>query len=1123
MKKTGLLGSSALRSAAVIGFAAAMISPAYGQETTADAPETLQSEAEVESGENANVGAQGEAAAGETITVTGSRIRRPNLESSVPVTSIAGEEFIQQGDTNIGETLNELPQLRSTFSQQNPALGIGIAGLNLLDLRGLGSVRTLVLVNGRRHVAGDIRSSASTVDVNTIPNDLIERVDIVTGAQSSVYGSDAIAGVVNFVLRRDFEGLQLRGNASIAQEGYGGEQFVSAMYGKNFAGGRGNITLHGEYNKQDRLFGSDIKEYRRVNGFVTVDVDPSGSDGNPDRVFLRDVRSATINRYGLVPVTQLVGGSAPCGTSTSALINPSPNIPGTTQAPAPFNCVFLFGPDGRLTPQTGTRVGSTINGSFLGGNGQTGREETLLSILPRTERYSFNALAHYEISDAAELFLEAKYVRIDVAGNNAGTTFTQGGSFDAVRERIRLDNPFLNPADRATLTNAFLSSGCDPTITGAACTLTTATGATSGTRLSAAEIAQINAGTYRFPIGKNFLDIGIRDQIFKRETYRAVAGVRGTFNEDWNYEISANFGKFKESQFSQGFIDRQRLLLSLDAGIDPANPGAGIQCRAKFDPAAAVPFQSATLQPGQNAFIAARLASDIAACVPYNPFGAGAGNQAAANYFVATTRDKAEIEQFVVSGFMSGDTSQLFELPGGPLRFAVGAEYRREKASYDDDELDVQAVTNNVTLGDAFPDAVEVKEAFGEIQLPILKDLPFFEELTLTAAGRVSDYSTIGTVYAYNAGVEWSPLRDVRFRANYGRSVRAPNVQESSFPIVPNFAPGFVDPCSGTGIGAGSATRAANCAADLGPLLANLASLGAPSLPVLSGSNPNLNEEKSDSYTVGVVVQPSFVPGLSISADYFDITVKDVIVSLTAQQIANNCYDSPTLDNPFCPLFTRYRGTGPGPSQEVPGQVLGNSLLQSGLNFASRKRRGVDVDLAYRTNLSDNVRLNTNLIYVHNFQTSNFQDPQRPKFEDVILGELGDPKDEFRWDTDLTFGNFTFGYQMRFIGKMYVNNFEDFRSANGNPPENLDYATDIQTPETFYHAIRFEWNISNGDNGRSGFRFYGGIDNLLDTYPPFGMTGTGDFGAGNDRASPSRAAIFETQGRTFYAGFRARF
>ncbi|HZF44341.1 MAG TPA: TonB-dependent receptor [Sphingomonadaceae bacterium] len=1065
--------------------------PAYAQGTPAtgsgqDDPATLQSEVEIESGADA----QRDAGEADAIVVTGSRIRRPNLESNVPVTSIGGEQFIQSGDVSVGDTLNELPQLSSTFSQQNPGLGVGIAGLNLLDLRGLGTARTLVLVNGRRHVAADIQNNAVSVDINTIPNDLIERVDIVTGAQSSIYGSDAIAGVVNFILRRDYDGLQLRANATIAGEGYGGEQYVSAMFGKNFAEGRGNITLHGEYSRTERLFGSDIGKYRTNDGLFVVDVDPSGSDGIPDRTFLRDVRSSTINRNGLVPVSQRIGGSAPCGTSAAA-------------NSAPFNCTFLFDQNGRLITQTGSRTGTTINPIFVGGNGQTGREDNLLSILPQLERYNANLLARFEFSDAAELFVEAKYARVEGAGNNAATTFTQGGSFDANRERIRLDNPFLNPADRTTLANAFLTSGCVPTITGAACP--------AAGNLTAAQQAQIAAGTFRFPIGKQFLDLGIRDQTFQRETYRAVVGLRGTFNTDWSYELSANYGKFEESNTNSGFVDRQKFLLALDAGRNPAT--GQIQCRSQFDPAAAVPFQSAGLQASQNAFIAARLQSDIAACVPLNPFGSGsASNQAAANYVSFSGTDTASIEQFVVSGFVSGDLSQLFELPGGPIGFAVGGEYRREDAEYTQPNEVLQGVTNFLVLGNARPEATEIKEAFAEVRLPLLRDVPFFQELSVTAAGRISDYSTIGTVYSYNAGAEWSPVRGVRFRGNYGRSVRAPSVAETAFPIVPNFAPGFADPCSGAQIGAGSGTRAANCAADLGALLPNLASLGAPSLAVLSGSNPNLKEETSDSYTLGVVLQPTFLPGFSFSADYYDIEVKDVIVALGAQAIANNCYDSPTLNNPFCSLFQRYRGpAGGGGFDEIPGQIQGNTLLQSGLNFASRTRRGIDFELAYRANLGP-ARVETNLIYVHTLESSNFQDPIRPKFENVLRRELGTPADEFRWDTDLKFGAFTFGYQLRYIGEQYVSTFESFNTTNGEPPTNLDFAVVDEYPEVFYHAIRFQWDVTNPANGKGGLRFYVGVDNLLNTFAPFGLTGT----VGTD-------AIYETQGRTFYAGVRARF
>ena len=1107
MNKSMLLGATALKTFAACGLALAFASPAFAQDATApaDPAETAAapvSEVEAQTGEAPK--------SDDAIVVTGSRIRRPNLESTVPITSVSGDTFIQSGNTNIGDALNDLPQLRSTFAQQNPGLGVGVAGLNLLDLRGLGTVRTLVVVNGRRHVGSDILNNAVSVDINSIPADLIDRVDIVTGAQSSVYGSDAIAGVVNFVLKKDFDGFQGRGNFGVSEGGFGGNQYVSAMYGYNFDEGRGNVTVHGEYSNQDRVFGSDIEELRQVNGLLTIDVDPggtpNGSDGIPDRVYFRDVRSATISSTSVVPITQITGGSAPCGVSTSA----APSVP--------FNCNYIFDANGRLHAQTGTRVGTTINGSFIGGNGETGREGDQLSILPFLERYTFNLLGHYEITPAADLFVEAKWGRVNARGSNAAPSFTQGASFTeqlsttGPRERIRLDNPFLHPADRATLAAALLASDCDNTITGSACSANSA----SATRLSAAEEAAIAAGTYRFVIGRRFLDLGIRDEEFQRDTWRIVGGLRGQFNDDWNYEVSLNYGKFTEDTTSHGYLDRQKFLLSMDSGIDPLNPGAGIQCRAKFDPASAVAFQSAGLDATQNAFIAARLAADIAACVPYNPFGDGRDNKDAVKYFGYNAQNHAEMSQFDAQAFVSGDSSQLFELPGGPVRFAVGAEYRKEKASYDNDPLVLKGVTNAVVIGIFDPKPMEVKEAYGEIQLPILKDTPFFEELTLTGAGRLSDYnSSVGTVKTYNVGLDWAPVRDIRFRAGYGRAVRAPNQSETGFPIVPNFAPGFVDPCSGGALGSRSGTRANNCLTDLGAaVLANLATLGAPSLPVLSGSNPDLQEETSDSYTVGAVIQPRFIPGLSVSVDWWDITVNNVIVSLTAQQIVNNCYDAPSLSNPFCPLFERYLGTGPGPFGEITGQVLGNSLIQAGVNFAKRQRKGIDVNASYRAKLGD-VGLNTNLIYVHMLKSSNYQDPAQPKYENRLLEELGDPQDEFTWDTDLTLGKFTLGYRMRFIGKMYVNTYEDFNKLGGRPPENADYADIRKYPATFYHNVRLQFDL------QKRYQLYLGVDNLLDTFPPLGLAGTGTGGAGGDRGT-GNAAIYDSLGRTFYAGFKFR-
>lgn len=971
-----------------------------------------------------------------------------------------------------------------------------------------------MLVNGRRHVPADILNNAVSPDVNTIPNDLIERVDIVTGGNSAVYGSDAIAGVVNFVLKRNFDGIQVRASTGVAEEGFGGSQYVSAMIGRNFADGRGNITLHGEFSHQDRVFASDISEFRRTDGFVTADIDSSGSDGFSDTVFTRDVRSTTINRFGLVPITQKPTNPI-CGTSLVA----SNGAPSTAGGGA-FNCVNIFTQDGSLVPQTGTRVGSGLNGTFIGGNGQTGREDQLLSILPKMNRYNFNMLAHYEFSEAAEVFFEGKWNRVDARGSNAGPSFIQGTmtQFD-YRERVRLDNPFLTSAQRTLIATALLDSGCNPSLT-AVCTASRTTAASVGDAnqgiggpLNATDIARINDGSYRFVIARHLSDSGIRDEEFRRDTYRLVGGVRGTFNDDWKYELSVNYGKFKEDTITYGYSDRQRFMLAMDAGLNPAT--GKIECRAKFDPASAR-ILARSLTADQTTALNAKLAGDIAACVPYNPFG-GKDNAASAAYFTYNAKHQASLDQLVLSGFVSGDTSGFFNLPGGPVRFAVGGEYRREKAYYKQDAFVEGGYTNAVVIPTFDPEAFEVKEAYGEIQLPILADRPFFHELTVSGAVRVAKYQAgTGTVWAYNGGAEWAPVSGLRFRGNYGRSVRAPNVSETGFPLVPNFANNFQDPCRPNRIAANSA-RTANCQADLGNLLSNLTDTNY-SLGVVSGSNPNLQAEKSDSFTLGFVAQPAFIPGLSISTDYYHITVNGIIASVSAQQIVDNCYDQANLNNIFCSSFSRWRGPGSGTFGEVPGAIQFNTLIQAPLNYAKRIREGIDTQITYRTNLSPDWKLYTNVIYTHNFTVSNFQDPTNPKLENRLLEEVGDPKDEFRWDVDLTYKQFTLGYRMRFIGSMFNGAYEDYNvlpsactSSTNCPPFNADAVDIVKFPSVFYHDVRFEWNLGDAGPARD-FQLYAGVNNLMNKLPPLGSTATG-----------TGSAIYDYRGRAYYAGFRTRF
>ncbi len=299
--------SSFIRSLSMSGSALALAlcasSPAFAQVTNEPSPpETLQGETEIESGQDTDdQDAQGTQ---EEITVTGSRIRRPNIESNQPITSVGIQELTETGDVSIGDALNDLPALRSTFSQANSGRFIGTAGLNILDLRGLGASRTLTLQNGRRLPAA--LPGTNLVDVNLIPTDLIERVDIVTGGNSAIYGSDAVAGVVNFVLRRNFEGIRVRGQSGISSRGDRSNQFVSALVGRNFADDRGNIVLNVEYAKQDPLFFTDRPGLTgafagrcQFNLAEPTGGEPPEGDGVPDNQFFCGVTNAGIADTGL--------------------------------------------------------------------------------------------------------------------------------------------------------------------------------------------------------------------------------------------------------------------------------------------------------------------------------------------------------------------------------------------------------------------------------------------------------------------------------------------------------------------------------------------------------------------------------------------------------------------------------------------------------------------------------------------------------------------------------------------------------------------------------------------------------------------------------------------------------
>jgi outer membrane receptor protein involved in Fe transport len=1053
-----LLAATALASSLLLVPAAAFAQAAAtsaGQ--SADTPPPVAASADIAAASDTDASDPG------TILVTGSRIPRPNLVSGAPIATVSGAEFFQTGKVSIGDILNEMPQLATTFSQQQSTRYLGTRGLNLIDLRNLGTQRTLVLVNGRRHVAGDVLNTGVSVDTNTIPTDLIESVDVITGYGSSVYGSDAIAGAVNFRLKQDYEGVQVRGQSGISQYGDGGNQYVSVLAGRNFADGRGNIAANLEYSHQGKYFSSGRPKLREANGLLVVDSDVgASSDANVDRVFLTDVRSTTNSLGGFYTVASPTGA---CGRDGVG---------------AAYNCTYLFQPDGSLVPQTGQRVGLAPNGSFLGGNGYSGREGQLSLLSPRLERYSANMLGKFEISEAFVPFFEAKYVRSIAQGSQSGPFFVQGTTLSdpasGNREQIRLDNPYLTAQARSQITAARTAAGLATT------------------------------ASQRVTIRRNWLDFGIRDERITRETYRGVLGVRGDFNDDWNFEVSANYGEHHEKNRIISNVNVQRYLL----GIDSVRNAAGqIVCRSQINPAAAL--GALTDENGEARTVAndPYLAADIAACQPINPFGTGNITQAVRDYVNVDSRASGKITQFVASGFIAGDSSQLFELPGGPIGFSLGAEYRREKLKYELDDLTQQGYAFYNAIPTFGAPSFEVKEAYGELLLPILKDVPFFQELTLSGSGRISDYKgATGTVYSYGGQLVWRPIEDIRLRGSYQRAIRAPNLTELYSAQGQNFAPAPNDPCAARNLNAGSSNRAANCAAAGRP--AGYDFVYTQSLEVLSGGNPSLTEETSDNYTVGAVLTPRFAPGLSLSVDYFDITVNKVISSIDEQTILNNCYDSASLDNPFCDLFSRAGAAG-GPRGEGAFQVLEGSLLAANFNFAKLTARGIDAELAYRHNFGP-VTAGFRANYTRVLERNDYLNPNDPNFADRILSEAGTPKDRLTANADATVGKFTFGYQFRWIGKQVFGAAENTYSVNGEAPQNPDYSDPRFYGNVFYHDIRAELAVSDQ------FALYGGVDNLTNRFGPFGSTG---IGAGLDNVG--NTGLYENKGRSFYVGARAKF
>ncbi|MBB4839351.1 outer membrane receptor protein involved in Fe transport [Sphingomonas kyeonggiensis] len=961
-------GLSFTASVAVLALAQ-IATPAAAQ--TAD-PTPAPAEAQAAVPEQADQAAPQEGA----IVVTGSRIRRQDFETPNPVVTLGAQTLQESGTTNLTDFLTGYPALQGSATSGNNSgdrAGIGYTGLNLLDLRNLGTQRTLVLVDGRRHVSG-VPGTAS-VDINTIPNDLVERIEVLTGGASAIYGADGVSGVVNFIMKKNFQGISARAQAGISEYGDAGQRMFSITAGKNFADGRGNIAIAYEYGEEDRLDSHDRERYSGTNqvGFYR---NPNGT--TPTYVPLNDIRYFDTARQGGIDL----------------------DFDGLPD--------YFVGANG-LTPYD---PGKFVRTAFQQGGSGTLVSDYGNDLLPEVSRHVVNAIAHFDVSPAFSVFAEAKYARTH-SYSLAQPTF---------------DYYLLIPED-----NPYIPAALRPLIA--------ATG---------------NGGVL---MNRDNFDFGQRGEDITRETYRGVFGVRGDLSSHLNYEVSYTYGRTDvSSRYLNDILDDR-----FYAAIDVVQGANGPTCRVNVNPAwtpdqpyaSRDVFSPTTFRPGE--------------CVPLNLFGEGAGSQAAYNWIKADTLDRARIQQHVATAYLSGDLGGLFTMPGGgQVGFSVGAEYRKEKSSFTADPLAAQGLTFANSLSND-GGQYDVKEVFGELNVPLLTDT-IVHRLEVGGAVRFSDYSSIGHTTTWKLDGKFAPVRDITFNGTYSKAVRAPNIGELYAGNSQTFE--FItDPCLPAEIQFGTQYRAANCQALLSGLGANPATYTdsrSTNLPGFAGGNPNLKQEEATTWTAGVVLQPSFIPGLSLRADWYDIKLKNAINQVTSQQLAELCVDQPTLSNPFCAGITRQNGAAGNASA---GNIVSFNVVPQ--NVAQFRTAGLDVNFNYRLKTDNAGTFNLSVV-------GNYLD--RLEFigtpgADVTnsRGQTYSPKYTVNADLTWQLGGFTANYGILWFDKTsrYTN-----QQMAGDPT--------IVAEEYKYLKQRWQHDIYLSYDIDQRFQIYGGVRNLFGQMPELG-------------------------------------
>ncbi len=902
-----------------------------------------------------NVSPQATPSQAQNVTVTGSLLATKNTTSQDPVTVVSAKEIENSSAVTASDVLAKLTisGTGGTYASTNN----GGDGLQCYDLRNLGITRTLVLIDGKR-VVNTGAFGFQCVDLSSIPVQMIERVELLPDGASSIYGADAVAGVVNFILKKNYTGTRIDVGGDISDVGDDRTGQLNAITGFDFDQGRGNFMISGNYNTQGPIQQAD--------------------------------------RPWSTPVAQT---NSPVGPQTFGS-----GIPPTGRAFDGPNVANPLGLNAYFAPN-GTNYSTFTDADRYNFGG-----DQYLSTYLQTENVT--PRFHYDINDHVTAYVNAFYTHKDTEEQLAAA-----------------------PAE----------GGVPPT--------------------TLPDVFAVPAGNPYNPFGedvaiyKRLNQFGNREEVSAADTYQVTLGLRGDIVDNWTYDLWYLYGK-STSTLSVNGVNFQNL--EQEMGFEQI-----------ADPNVADPSANGIYNPS--------VCKASAGCALANPFGSNGFSQQAINYarFIEHAYSAFQLRQ---EGATVTNNS-LAQLPYGPLGLALGFEHRGEAGSYTPDPL-VQSGLSLDNSQQPTGGGFNVSEVYGELRIPILANLPAAKNLSADVSGRFSDYNTFGAAYTWKAGANWTPVDDIRFRANIGTAFRQPDVDELFGGQALSYVSAY-DPCAQvSSYGARAGTVAANCRAQgLGP---NFTQNGNAQVPTITGGNPNLQPETSRTYTIGTVIQPHWVRNLSATVDYFHTTINRSIGTLDTQTILDSCYTSPGFSSPFCSDIAKRSGIGQLTTATAIDQNLGvvrTSSIDFNLNYLIHL--GGRQSLVLQNNL-------TKLVGYIAQQINNGPFYNYAGGVDVQVYGVGYPRLRDNFTATYNRGPFSFSYTMRYIDGLHL-------QTGGVTLSPAEYGR-TTVPGIFYHDIEgnYQWRQ---------FHFVVGIDNLFDKNPPYIEDGT-------TNTDPS---VYDIIGRLIYA------